>query len=316
MQSNWQQSIFSTRATRDITLAVAVTFLVSMVLVVFDVNERFIAAASRHEQWQVDELPLVLLVAYAALTWFSVRRWNESRQEVTARLEAEQKIAQLLAENQRLLRHSLEVQEEEKRSLARELHDELGQYLHAARTESVALRLGSSDKFIGERAKSIEHALTHIQLVARDIISKLRPPALDELGLSAALEQLVLRQCETSVDIQCSFNIAREVDVVDGQVAINAYRIAQECLTNIVRHAHASKVNFMARLAQNCLILEISDNGRGHPVPIVAGFGIAGIRERVDSLDGKLTMHSEPEYGVFVGVSLPLNKTVLKQEVI
>jgi len=306
----WRQLVFNTQASRDIALAAVVSILVSMVLVAFNINERFIAAASRHEQWQVDELPLVLLVAYAALTWFSVRRWNESRQEVTARLEAEQKIAQLLAENQCLLRHSLEVQEEEMRSLARELHDELGQYLHAARTESVALRLGSADKFIGERAKSIEHALTHIQLVARDIISKLRPPALDELGLSAALEQLVLRQCETSADIQCSFNIAREVDVVDGQVAINAYRIAQECLTNIVRHAHASKVNFMARLVQNYLILEISDNGRGHPVPMVAGFGIAGIRERVDGLDGKLTMHSEPGHGVFISVSLPFNKAL------
>jgi signal transduction histidine kinase len=310
MKMCWRQLVFNTQASRDIALAAVVSILVSMVLVAFNINERFIAAASRHEQWQVDELPLVLLVAYAALTWFSVRRWNESRQEVTARLEAEQKIAQLLAENQRLLRHSLEVQEEEKRSLARELHDELGQYLHAARTESVALRLGSADKFIGERAKSIEHALTHIQLVARDIISKLRPPALDELGLSAALEQLVLRQCETSADLQCSFNIAREVDVVDGQVAINAYRIAQECLTNIVRHAHASKVNFMARLVQNYLILEISDNGRGHPVPMVAGFGIAGIRERVDGLDGKLTMHSEPGHGVFISVSLPFNKAL------
>lgn len=308
MQSNWRQTIFSTRASRDVALALAVTFLVSTVLVMIDVNERFSAVASRHEHWQLDELPLALLVACATLTWFSVRRWHESRQEVTARLEAEQKIAQLLLENQRLLRHSLDLQEEEKRSLARELHDELGQYLHAARTESAALRLGSSDQFISDHAKNIEQALTHIQLVARDIISKLRPPALDELGLSAALEQLVRRQCETSTDIQCEFNIAREVDAVSGQVAINAYRIVQECLTNIVRHAHASQVNFIAKLEQNDLILEISDNGRGYPVPIVAGFGIEGIRERVDSLNGKLTMQSKFGHGVFVNVSLPFNK--------
>jgi two-component system, NarL family, sensor histidine kinase FusK len=86
--------------------------------------------------------------------------------------------------------------------------------------------------------------------------------------------------------------------------------------TNIVRHAHASQVKFIAKLAQNDLILEISDNGLGYPVPIVAGFGIAGIRERVDSLNGKLTMYSEPEHGVYISVSLPLNKTLLKQGLI
>lgn len=297
-----------TQAKRDIALALIISLAVSLVLVVFNINERFIAGASRFEQWQLDEMPLVLLVAYAALAWFSARRWNEARQEVAARLVAEQKIAQLLAENQHLLRHALQVQEDEKRSLARELHDELSQYLHAARTESVALRLASDNHFITERVSNIEHALTHIQLMARDLIGRLRPPALDELGLSAALEQLMQRQCETVANLNNQHDIQRSVDHVDGQLAINAYRIAQECLTNVIRHSGASKVIFTAQIKHHQLLLEITDNGRGYPANFIAGFGLVGIRERVKGLQGKLKMHSEPNQGVQISVSLPLDK--------
>lgn len=299
-------------------MAIAVIFvtLMSVLLVRFDFNERFIVAVASHEDWQIDEFPLVLLVIYAAMTWFSVRRWNESRQEINARIQAEHKVTQLLSDNQQLLRHALEVQEEERRSLARELHDELGQYLHAARTESAALRLISREPLVAECAVSLEQVLTHIQLVARDIISRLRPPALDALGLSAALEHLVKRQCETLAGLDCRLDIGREIDGVDSKTAINVYRIAQECLTNIVRHSSASCVDVVARIKPvnampqsgeiGVLMLEISDNGRGYPDAFVAGFGIAGMRERVQSLGGTINLHSQPHMGVCVSVSLPL----------
>lgn len=296
---------FRTRASRDIGLALLVTMAASMVLVVFDINERFIAGAARFEQWQLDELPLVLLVAYAALAWFSARRWNEARQEIAARLEAERRISQLLVENQRLLRHAMDVQEDEKRNLARELHDELGQYLHAARTESAALRLVSGDVLVAERAAGIEHSLTHIQLMARDLIGRLRPPALDELGLSAALEQLVHRQCEPIPGLNFKFDIQRGIDHVHGPVAINAYRMVQECLTNALRHSGASMISLAAAMQQGRLQLDIADNGRGFPENLVAGFGLSGIRERVQALDGTLEIKSEPGRGVRVSVSLP-----------
>lgn len=303
-------------ANRDMAAAIIFTIAASTLLIVFNLNERFFLVAARHEQWQLDEFPLVLLVAYAALAWFSLRRWKQSLQEAAARAQAEQQVTQLLADNQRLLRHALEVQEEEKRNLARELHDELAQYLHAARTESASLRLVSKELLVVERANSIEHLLTHIHLMARDVISRLRPPALDELGLSAALEQLASRQCETMHNLDCHLDIRREIDIANGNVAIYAYRIAQECLTNIMRHSAATCIDFTAALIMNetsfpdaatQLLLEISDNGRGYPTALVTGFGLAGIDERVKSLGGTLAMHSESGLGVHVRVTLPLS---------
>lgn len=293
------------QAQRDIGLALVVTLTVSAGLIGLDINERFIEGAARFEQWQLDELPLVLLVAYAALAWFSARRWNEARQEVAARLEAERQIAQLLAENQRLLQHALDVQEEEKRSLARELHDELGQYLHAARTEAVALRRMTADPLTGERAAGIEHSLTHIQLMARDLIGRLRPPALDELGLSAALEQLVQKQCDMASGLVFRVEISRNIDRAQPNVAINAYRIAQECLTNVIRHSGASIVTLVASIIHDRLHIEISDNGHGFVEPFVPGFGLAGIRERVEALHGQLEIDGMAGQGVCVRVVLP-----------
>lgn len=298
--------LMQSQANRDVVLAVVVSLVALIVLIGFDVSERYILITLRINQWLLYELPSILLVVYIGLAWFAIRRWYELRLETATRMKAEQTITQLLDEKQQLLRHSFEVQEEEKRSLARELHDELGQYLHAARTEVAALRLATTDTFVAERACNIELSLTHVQLMARNVIRRLRPSALDELGLSAALEQLVQRQCETA-NLSYKFDISRKLDHVAGSLAINAYRIVQESLTNIVRHASASHVLLIAKLEQRQLLLAISDNGQGYPATLKAGFGITGIRERVEGLGGNLNIQSEQGQGVKITVSLPLN---------
>jgi signal transduction histidine kinase len=142
--------------------------------------------------------------------------------------------------------------------------------------------------------------------MARNVIRRLRPSALDELGLSAALEQLVQRQCETA-NLSCKFDISRKLDHVTGTLAINAYRIVQESLTNVVRHASASHVVLIAKLEQRQVLLAISDNGQGYPKSLNAGFGITGIRERVEGLGGNINTQSEQGQGVKITVSLPLN---------
>lgn len=298
--------LMQNQANRDVALAVVVSLVALIVLIGFDVSERYILITLRINQWLLYELPSILLVVYIGLAWFAIRRWYELRLETATRMKAELTITQLLDEKQQLLRHSFEVQEEEKRSLARELHDELGQYLHAARTEVAALRLATTDTFVAERACNIELSLTHVQLMARNVIRRLRPSALDELGLSAALEQLVQRQCETA-SLSYKFDISRKLDHVAGSLAINAYRIVQESLTNIVRHASASHVVLIAKLEQRQVLLAISDNGQGYPATLKAGFGLTGIRERVEGLGGNLNIQSEQGQGVKITVSLPLN---------
>lgn len=288
-------------------IAVVLSILACWVLVALNAHERFTAFASRYEQWQLDEMLLLLLVVYTTTAWFSARRWRESREEVASRIEAENHISQLLLENQRLFHHSLSVQEVEKRNIARELHDELGQYLTATRAESVALRLASNDLSTIARASAIESSIMHIQFMARNIISRLRPPALDVLGLSAALEQLVNRQCEAMNLHDFQVDIQRKIDEADENIAINAYRIAQECLTNIVKHSGAKKISFKADITQQGLIMLISDDGIGFSTKShIDGFGLVGIRERIDALKGQLEIYSEPQCGVRISVTLPL----------
>lgn len=305
MKISLAQPFMQNQANRDVAFALAVSLVALSVLIGFDIGERYILIAFYSNQWWLYELPPMLFVAYFAFAWFALRRWYESRLETATRIQAEKTITQLLEEKQQLLRHSFEAQEEEKRSLARELHDELGQYLHAARTEVAALKLLTTNHFVADHADNIERSITHVQLMARNVIRRLRPSALDELGLSAALEQLVHRQSETS-NLSCTLDISRKLDHVTGSLAINAYRIAQESLTNIVRHASASHVVFTAKLEQRQVLLAISDNGQGFPESLNTGFGLTGIRERVEGLGGNLNIHSEQGKGVQITVSLPL----------
>lgn len=294
-----------TRATRDLLAASALGLLAGVLLVSVNASERYLAFAERHERWQVDEIPLLLLLSCVILAWLAGRRWQDARREVAARIQTEQRVRELLQENQHLLSHALALQEEERRSLARELHDELGQYLHAARAEAVALKLASGDPMIAERAAAIEHSLAHIAQAARAQIGRLRPPALDELGLAAALESLAERQFAPVAGLQWECHVDAAVDVLPPGLAINLYRIAQECLTNVVRHACASRVTLEMRAVPGGWLLQIADDGRGFDSVSAPGYGLPGIRERVEAMHGRLEILSGVGRGVRVRVMVP-----------
>ncbi len=293
------------RAMRDLVLAVVLGMLSGAAVLMFDTSERFIAFASMHEEWQLDELPLLLLTSSILLAWLAGRRWADAETALRAQIQAEHRVRELLQENQRLLCHALEAQEEERGNLARELHDELGQYLHAARAEAVALRFSLQGQALAERALSIETSLTHIAQATREQIGRLRPPALDELGLSSAIEYLLERQSMASANLDWSAQLTRDLDRLPPAVAIQVYRIVQESLTNVVRHAQASCVTVTATRQPNALILQVQDDGRGMQQPQSHGFGLPGMRERVESFHGRLQIHSVPQQGVAVTVHIP-----------
>lgn len=296
------------RAARDLLAVSGIGLLAGILLVSMDASERFLAFAEHHEQWQVDEIPLLLLLTCAMLAWLAGRRWSDARREVLARMKTEHRVRELLQENQRLLSHALELQEEERRNLARELHDELGQYLHAARAEAVALRLISGDPMVAGRVAAIEQSLEHIVAATREQIGRLRPPALDELGLSAALESLIERQCAPVAGLQWECRISRELDSLPPHVAINLYRIAQECLTNVVKHAGAHRVALETVAVPDGLLLQVADDGRGFETPPARGYGLPGIRERVEAMRGRLEIMSQSGRGVRVRVVVPAVK--------
>lgn len=219
-------------------------------------------------------------------------------------------------ENQGLTKRTLAIQETERRHLARELHDELGQSISAIK--AVALSMGqhrdARDSDLQESAQSIVAICNHVYGVVRGMMGRLRPEILDELGVVTALERMVDDWNARHEEVFCRFSLAEKFKTLGEEININLYRIVQECLTNVAKHAHATEVIIDLRLAENGpqsipnqLELEIKDNGvgfdkRDHP----GGFGLLGMRERVASLNGDMEVTTAPGGGVRIRISLPI----------
>ena len=206
------------------------------------------------------------------------------------------------------------VREEERKNMARELHDELGQALTLLRIELVWLetrfaRLGIKDAAIEEKLPEMQRMAGATLQTVRRILTALRPPILDELGLIAALEWQA-GEFSRRVGIRCELQ-TEPIECPDMALATAIFRMFQEILTNIARHAKASSVKVMFGRTPDGVRLSVSDNGRGFLTGDPArpkSFGLLGMRERAESLGGKLTISSTVNVGTTVTVVLPLNR--------
>jgi signal transduction histidine kinase len=201
-------------------------------------------------------------------------------------------------------------QEKERTAIARELHDELGQVLTALRMDSVWMQ----QRFMKSDAKASERALAMCRLIDKNIEDvrgmafRLRPGVLDDLGLVDALEWYTT-DFERRTEIICVFEYDK-IPPLSETVATAAYRIAQEAITNIARHALASRVKVMLKVQNGTLILEVSDNGRGFnslDLSDSEGLGVAGMRERAVLVSGTLEVVSQPGKGTRVCFKVPLD---------
>lgn len=202
------------------------------------------------------------------------------------------------------------MREEERRRIAREIHDELGQILTVARIDLTRLgaRLDSPKDVLQQSIDDLMLILENASDTARSISENLRPGMLDLLGLGPALQSHV-KQFEESAKVQCSLDMSNDGEIeVDDHVATVAFRIVQEALTNVARHAQASQVEILVVDLGEELSIIIQDNGIG--VDNLAEkqkrrFGLLGMRERTDALGGSVTVTSEPGEGVRIEASLP-----------
>lgn len=227
-------------------------------------------------------------------------------------------LMQSKTENRYLAQQSLKIQEQERRNLARELHDELGQSLSAIKAVAVSMDknpMGEVES-IRNGTKAIISFSEHMYEVARDMMQRLRPSVLDEFGLLKALQEMIDKWNASHEDVFCHFACGEALDDLDEEAAINLFRIVQESLTNVAKHAGASDVIISIMREKDVnewerLKLTIQDNGRGFSVAqSPAGMGLLGIRERAEAMNGQLELYSGDGSGTRLIVTIPVNKSV------
>ncbi|MCC5797081.1 MAG: PAS domain-containing protein [Methylophaga sp.] len=221
-----------------------------------------------------------------------------------------------LRETRLLTKHMDEVQEEERRHLARELHDELGQCLTAIKTDAVLIRNRSEkvDLKVFGSAKAIIDTASHIYDVVHNMITRLRPSPLDDLGLVPTLEECMNSWQKRQPDIEFSLSVNGQLDQLNEKLNMTVFRVVQEAITNAVRHANASNISVRVSNNENAdhdrtLEIVISDDGKGMEVQDFhsdVDFGLLGMRERAQSLGGEFRLDSTLGAGVTIQINLPL----------
>src|SRR5712691_10922016 len=199
-------------------------------------------------------------------------------------------LSELSSENTRLLRRLVILEEQERRDLSRELHDELGPLLFAIRANSDSL-LARLDYSQGDNspAAKLQQAVEALQYTNRRILDRLRPMHIRELGLERSVTDLVkdaeARAPDTRFELQFDIGLLTPDDVVANTI----YRSIQESLTNILKHAHAISVRISVDFQQSKIVMSVIDDGIGFSDSTALGRGLTGMRERVRALGGTFT---------------------------
>jgi len=234
-----------------------------------------------------------------------------------ARAEADRQLAASRQRLSELAQHLQTSVETERHAIAREIHDDVGGSLAALRFELDWVRRHGQDPAVRQRMATALELLTHATQASQRIMQNLRPAILEQ-GLVAAL-QWMATGFEKRTGVTCTFRTSHERMTLPPMVPLVAYRTAQEALTNITKHAGATRVTMDLSLGRGVLSLEISDNGRGiagADLAKVQSFGIRGLHERASTVGGwvELSSGGEGPYGIGRGTTLILSVPVQSPE--
>jgi signal transduction histidine kinase len=229
----------------------------------------------------------------------------------TALVSLAESLGTALNERNELTRKLIALQDDERRNIARELHDELGQNLAAIRALAAAVSQTAQQDCpaILAECDSISRTATHMMEGLRGTLFRLRPPDVEELGLAASLEGLVAGWNGRSRGrTRFESRFKGEFEQLPVELAANLYRIAQEAITNASKHAQATRVVLELTMHTQQIALTVSDDGR--PVErdpsVKSGMGFLGMRERVGALGGKLTFEASRPNGSTLNVVIPV----------
>ncbi|MEP7199964.1 MAG: GAF domain-containing sensor histidine kinase, partial [Chloroflexota bacterium] len=228
------------------------------------------------------------------------------------RLQAEGALKDSYAQLRALAAELQSVREAERTRIARELHDELGQALTALKFDLAWLtnQLVKKDVTLGQRARDVTAQMDTLIKTVRRIATELRPGMLDDLGLAASIEWQA-REFQKHTGIPCEVHVPPHDLALAGEQATALFRIFQETLTNVARHAEAQHVVVKLESRDGSLLLQIHDDGRGVRADEIVGtrsLGLLGMRERAELLGGEFNIRGAPGAGTTVTVTLPLKR--------
>jgi signal transduction histidine kinase len=229
-----------------------------------------------------------------------------------------ERLAQATEQRAALTQRLLDIRDDERRTLARELHDEFGQNLTAILAFASTIEAGAAQEdrqgnanSIAQDARMISRTTLHVMACLRDTLKRLRHPPTEELGLEASLVGLVETwRSQSAVRPSVQLDLQCDLTDVRGAAATTAYRVAQECLTNALRHSAAHEISLRIERRsgeENALVICVEDDGGGDAAQIAesAGFGLTGIRERVAAIGGSLAI-ARATRGLSVAATIPI----------
>jgi signal transduction histidine kinase len=299
---------------RDLACVLVLTAVAGTLFAAFDFSELAYRWTRSAERFQLDELPGTLFVLAVGCAWFAWRRYRESQRELAHRRALEEEAERLLADNRRLASQGIDAQEAERRHLARELHDELGQYLNAISLDAGRIRDLSADKEqeIHRLSLALMQSASHVYREIGGMIRRLRPIGLDEFGLPTALEHCVESWRERLPDAAFTLTVDGDFEGLSDALNITLYRLVQEGLTNVSKFARHARVEiYLVRAPRDAagsgeIVVTMADDGPGVDLETPAkGLGLIGMRERVEALGGEFHIASKPGEGFLFCARVP-----------
>ena len=230
-------------------------------------------------------------------------------EDITQRKRAERKLEESRVQLRKLFAHLQSVREKERTRIARELHDELGQLLTALHTDIILLKkhLSPEERHLDEKITSMSSLITITMDTLNRIYKDLRPAMLDHLGLVAAIDWQA-KDFQERTGIECVVRVEPDEIDVAPELATTIFRIFQETLTNVSRHAAATKISVDLTRKGGEIFLRVGDNGRGireEDMVKLDSFGLMGIRERVHHGGGSVSIEGTEGRGTLIAVTMP-----------
>lgn len=262
------------------------------------------------EKMAVDELS-------TRLPDFKISEWQRTGQAINHLAE---NLEKTLSERKELALKLVNAQEEERRYITRELHDEFGQSLAglAAVATSITQTAQNECPKLVQEGKMTGRITAHMMELLRGMLSRLRPVDFDELGLTASLKNMVAGwNARNGSKISSTIDVVGAIDHLPDLILVNVYRIIQECLTNISKHSGASRATIIIERKNqpsDCITFIITDNGIVNDLTFAdkPGIGLLGIQERVAALGGHLTLQACKPSGLAIHIQIPLQQATLE----